>query len=185
MTEPQRRPLRPDARRNRDRVLAAAQEAFAAEGLSVPLDEIARRAGVGAGTVYRHFPTKEALFEAAIVDRVDRIIALAHELTTAPDPARAFFDFLARLVEEGSVKRDLADAVGSTDAPEYPKPVYELRTAIGTLLTRAQHAGAVRTDIDADDLMRIIKGAFHATHSATPAQRNRAFAVVLDGLRTR
>ncbi|MFD6451097.1 helix-turn-helix domain-containing protein, partial [Nocardia sp. NPDC060220] len=60
------RPLRADARRNRERVLAAAQEAFAAEGISVPLDDIARRAGVGAGTVYRHFPTKEALFTAAI-----------------------------------------------------------------------------------------------------------------------
>lgn len=76
MTE---RPLRADARRNRERVLAAAQEAFAAEGISVPLDEIARRAGVGAGTVYRHFPTKEALFAAAIVDRVDRMTGRARE----------------------------------------------------------------------------------------------------------
>ncbi|WSY59653.1 hypothetical protein OH799_25910 [Nocardia sp. NBC_00881] len=77
--------------------------------------------------------------------------------------------------------------MGSTDAPEYPRPVHELRTAIGTLLTRAQHAGAVRTDIETDDLMRIIKGAFLATHgtSATPAQRNRTFAVIFDGLRTR
>ncbi|MFI9413719.1 TetR/AcrR family transcriptional regulator [Nocardia gamkensis] len=187
MTEPERRPLRADARRNRERVLAAAQEAFAAEGLAVPLDEIARRAGVGAGTVYRHFPTKEALFEAAIVDRVDRIIASARELADAADPVRAFFDFLARLVAEGSVKRDLADAVGGADAPAYLRPVHELNTVIGTLLTRAQEAGGVRTDIDVDDLMRLVKGAFLATHgsTATPAQRDRAFAVVFDGLRAR
>jgi AcrR family transcriptional regulator len=187
MTEPERRPLRADARRNRERVLAAAQEAFAAEGLAVPLDEIARRAGVGAGTVYRHFPTKEALFEAAIVDRVDRIIASARELADAADPVPAFFDFLARLVAEGSVKRDLADAVGGADAPAYLRPVHELNTVIGTLLTRAQEAGGVRADIDVDDLMRLVKGAFLATHgsTATPAQRDRAFAVVFDGLRAR
>lgn len=187
MTEPEHRPLRADARRNRERVLAAAQEAFAAEGLAVPLDEIARRAGVGAGTVYRHFPTKEALFEAAIVDRVDRIIASARELADAADPVPAFFDFLARLVAEGSVKRDLADAVGGADAPAYLRPVHELNTVIGTLLTRAQEAGGVRTDIDVDDLMRLVKGAFLATHgsTATSAQRDRTFAVVFDGLRAR
>jgi AcrR family transcriptional regulator len=187
MTDPERRPLRADARRNRERVLAAAQEAFAAEGLAVPLDEIARRAGVGAGTVYRHFPTKEALFEAAIVDRVDRIIASARELADAADPVPAFFDFLARLVAEGSVKRDLADAVGGAEAPAYLRPVHELNTVIGTLLTRAQKAGGVRTDIDVDDLMRLVKGAFLATHgsTATPTQRDRAFAVVFDGLRAR
>ncbi|MBF6465316.1 TetR/AcrR family transcriptional regulator [Nocardia beijingensis] len=187
MTEPERRPLRADARRNRERVLAAAQEAFAAEGLSVPLDEIARRAGVGAGTVYRHFPTKEALFEAAIADRVDRIIALARELADAAEPVAAFFDFLARLVAEGSVKRDLADAVGGPDAPEYLRPVHGLNAAIGTLLTRAQQAGGVRGDIEVEDLMRVIKGAFLATHgtAASPAQRERTFAVVFDGLRAR
>ncbi|MEU7767582.1 helix-turn-helix domain-containing protein [Nocardia sp. NPDC049190] len=187
MAESELRTLRSDARRNRARVLAAAQEAFAAEGLSVPLDEIARRAGVGAGTVYRHFPTKEALFQAAIVDRVDRIIAIARELAAAPDPGTAFFDFLDQLAAEGTVKRDLAHAVGGTATPEYLKPVHELNTAIGALLTRAQRAGAVRTDIAIDDLMRIIKGAFLATHSTatTPAQRDRTFSVVFDGLRAR
>ncbi|WP_433758251.1 TetR/AcrR family transcriptional regulator [Nocardia sp. CA-135398] len=178
------RPLRADARRNRDRVLAAAQEAFAAHGISVPLDEIARRAGVGAGTVYRHFPTKEALFEAAIVDRVERMITGARELATAPDPGKAFFDFLDRMVAEGTVKRDLAEAVG-TDAPEYRKPAHALNVAIAELLTRAQQSGDVRRDIDIDDLMRVVKGTFLAANTAntTAEQRRRTFAIVFDGLR--
>ncbi|MFI7664415.1 TetR/AcrR family transcriptional regulator [Nocardia sp. NPDC049526] len=178
------RPLRADARRNRDRVLAAAQEAFAAEGISVPLDEIARRAGVGAGTVYRHFPTKEALFEAAIVDRIERMITHARELATAPDPGKAFFAFLDRMVAEGTVKRDLAEAVGA-DAPENHKPAHDLKAAIAQLLTRAQQSGDVRPDIDIDDLMRVVKGTFLAanTTNTTPDQRRRTFAIVFDGLR--
>ncbi|WP_433713123.1 TetR/AcrR family transcriptional regulator [Nocardia sp. CA-084685] len=178
------RPLRADARRNRDRVLAAAQEAFAAEGISVPLDEIARRAGVGAGTVYRHFPTKEALFEAAIVDRIERMITYARGLSTAADPGKAFFDFLDRMVAEGTVKRDLAEAVGA-DTPEYRKPAYALNAAIAELLTRAQESGAVRRDIDIDDLMRVVKGTFLAANATntTAEQRRRTFAIVFDGLR--
>ncbi|WP_433197805.1 TetR/AcrR family transcriptional regulator [Nocardia sp. CA-107356] len=180
------RPLRADARRNRDRVLAAAQAAFADEGIAVPLDEIARRAGVGAGTVYRHFPTKEALFEAAIVDRVERMITHARDLATAADPGKAFFDFLDRMVTEGSIKRDLAEAVG-VDAPEYRKPAHALNTAIGELLTRAQQSGAVRGDIDIDDLMRVIKGTFLAANNTntTTDQRRRTFTIVFDGLRPR
>ncbi len=180
------RPLRADARRNRDRVLAAAQEAFAAEGISVPLDEIARRAGVGAGTVYRHFPTKEALFEAAIMDRVERMIDYAREMATAADPGKAFFDFLERMAAEGTVKRDLAEAVGA-DTPEYLKPAHDLRAVIAQLLTRAQQSGAVRRDIDIDDLMRVVKGTFLAANSAntTADQRRRTFAIVFDGLRAR
>ena len=87
------RPLRADARRNRARVLEVAQQVFAEEGLAVPIDEIARRAGVGVGTVYRHFPTKDALFEAIIVERLCAVGEAARELARRPGAGRAFFGF--------------------------------------------------------------------------------------------
>src|ERR1700748_1128873 len=88
------RPLRADAQRNRDKVLRAAQEAFAAPGSGVPLDEIAPRAGVGPGTVYRHFPSKEELFEAVVTARLRDLIAAASGLADDPDSGQAFFAFL-------------------------------------------------------------------------------------------
>lgn len=180
-----RRALRADARRNRERVLAAAREAFAAEGISVPLDEIARRAGVGPGTVYRHFPTKEALFHAAIVDNIERMLDFARGLESADDPGAAFFDLLDHMVAEGGVKRDLADALGGHETIEITGPTKEFQAAIARLLRRAQDAGAIRDDIEFDDLMRVLKGTFAGTHTATGEQRARAFAVVFDGLRAR
>ncbi|NKY84454.1 TetR/AcrR family transcriptional regulator [Nocardia veterana] len=176
--------MRADARRNRERVLAAAREAFAAEGISVPLDDIARRAGVGPGTVYRHFPTKEALFQAAIVDNIERMIDYARSLEKTADPGAAFFDLLDHMVTEGGVKRDLADALGGHETIEITGPTREFQAAIAGSLRRAQESGAVRSDIDVDDLMRVLKGTFAATQTATEEQRGRAFAVVFDGLRT-
>src|SRR5215472_10573945 len=103
------RTLRADARRNRSRVLEAAIAAFAAEGLSVPVYEIARRAGVGTGTVSRHFPTKESLFEAIISSIGDRLVALARQLLDTEEPGMALFEFLAAMVEEGAANRALSD----------------------------------------------------------------------------
>src|ERR1035441_8815003 len=94
------RPLRADARRNRLKVLEAARAAFAAEGIAVPLDDIARRAGVGAGTVYRHFPTKEALFEAVVADQLQLLVGDAREALRADDAGEAFFGFLATVIDE-------------------------------------------------------------------------------------
>ncbi|WP_231951390.1 TetR/AcrR family transcriptional regulator [Nocardia terpenica] len=183
----ERRVLRADARRNRERVLAAAREAFAAEGISVPLDEIARRAGVGPGTVYRHFPTKEALFHAAIVDGIERMTEHARTLAETDDPGAAFFGFLDHMVTEGAVKRDLAEALGGAQNLEISAPTKQLHDEIDALLRHAQRSGAVRPDIDSDDLLLLLKGAFLATHApaATPEQRKRTFAVVFDGLRAR
>src|ERR1700728_3738805 len=110
---PPMRPLRADARRNRDRVLDAARAAFGAEGSDASLDEIARRAGVGAGTVYRHFPTKEALFEAVVIDRMGELIQEAQALLVDPDPGRAFASFVERLGREGALKRDLVEALAN------------------------------------------------------------------------
>ncbi|NKY50112.1 TetR/AcrR family transcriptional regulator [Nocardia vermiculata] len=179
-----RRALRADARRNRERVLSAARAAFAAEGISVPLDEIARRAGVGPGTVYRHFPTKEALFQAAIVDNIERMIDYARGLENADDPGAAFFELLGHMVAQGGVKRDLAEALGGHETIEITGPTMEFKEVAARILARAQEAGAVRTDIDGEDLLRTLKGAFAVTHTATAEQRARTFAIVFDGLRT-
>jgi AcrR family transcriptional regulator len=174
------RPLRADARRNREKVLLAARDAFAELGFGVPLDEIAARAGVGPGTVYRHFPTKEALFEAVIHARVEDLIADARGRSGAADPGAAFFAFLARLGQEARVKRDLPDAIA------VPGPLQDaLLQAIGALLSRAQRAGAVRRDVTTGELIVLFKAAITAFQdmSATPATREQVFAVITDGLR--
>ena len=107
------RPLRADAARNRARVLETAYETFAAEGLSVPIDEIARRAGVGAGTVYRHFPTKEDLFGAVVESRLRHIIDAGHALLDDPGPGEALFMFLRSMVLDfGATDQGLVDALG-------------------------------------------------------------------------
>jgi len=178
------RPLRADARRNRARVLAAAQEAFATEGLAVPLDEIARRAGVGAGTVYRHFPTKEALFEAVVADRLTRLAADARTALADEDPGAAFYGFLTVLLADAQRKKDLADALGEAELGTATLAVAaELQEELGRLLARAQQAGAVRADIGTADLHAITFGAMAAEGRGTGD--GRLTAIILDCLRPR
>ena len=160
------RPLRADARRNRERILDAAQLLFAGpEGLAVPLDEIAEQAGVGPGTVHRHFPTKDALIAAVAVARLRQIVALAVRLATAPDAGAALRRQLAEMLAEGDQSAPLKSALGGTGfdiRTADPGAAAELRAAVSTLLHRAQGAGAVRSDIDIDDLMAGLAGTFHA-----------------------
>ncbi|MGY0058593.1 TetR/AcrR family transcriptional regulator [Streptomyces sp. LZ34] len=159
------RPLRADARRNRERILRAAREAFAAEGIAVPLDEIARRAGVGPGTVHRHFPTKETLFEAVVREHLEQ---LAHEARAALADAAAgpaFFAFLTRMATEADAKQDLSEAIteaGGRMGTETEALAADLRDLFDALLTRAQAAGAVRKDVDAADVQAIVVGALVA-----------------------
>jgi AcrR family transcriptional regulator len=184
------KPLRADAARNRQRVLEVAQELFATDGIAVPIDEIARRAEVGVGTLYRHFPTKEALYAAVVLLRLDSAIADARDRMRASDAGTAFFQFLARLVREGSVKRDLVEALAAT-GPEFKESLggakKRLGTALGKLLERAQHAGAVRKDATVADVFALVYGPFAATHqrSIDSAARERLLAIVCDGLRAR
>lgn len=184
---PSTKPLRADAARNRASVLAAAQEAFAADGLGVPLDEIARRAGVGAGTVYRHFPTKEALFEAVILDRITRLVDYARDLATAADPGAAFFDFLRTMVFGATTSKDLSDAIAAstlTNAAGIMAAKQALTEAGGELLDRAQRAGAVRADVGTTELMMLITGTVAALHQqpGQPHRHDVVFAVLRDGL---
>lgn len=176
------RPLRADARRNREKVLRAAQEAFAEHGMGVPLDDIAGRAGVGPGTVYRHFPTKEALFEAVVAARVEDLVAEARRRADAADPGEAFLGFLGLLTDEAGVKRDLSDVLVAplTVATSLRD---DLRAALDVLLTRAQQAGAIRPELRIDDLFTLLKGLMAALVDASADARERVAAVVVDGLR--
>jgi AcrR family transcriptional regulator len=183
-------PMRADARRNRARVLEAARIAFGAEGSNVSLDEIARRAGVGAGTVYRHFATKEALFEAVVVDRLGALAADARALSDDADPGPAFFAFVERLGREGAQKRDVVEAFARAgiDLQLGVAPaVRELANALDETLRRAQDAGAVRTDIRVDGVIAVVSGAaFAISQSRDDEDRIRTvLAVICDGLRSR
>lgn len=181
------RPLRADARRNRDRILQAAQEIFATEGLSVPIDDVAKRAGVGVGTLYRHFPTKEALFEAIVISRMEELTATAECLTTSADPGGAFFSFVAELGSVVATKRDLSDALNSAgvDVKARAAHVFEaFGAAVAHLLARAQDAGAVRADVTVPDLLGLVVGSCLAsTPTPLSGDPNRMLAIVCDGLR--
>lgn len=178
--------MRADARRNRERVLAAAREAFATEGPSVGLDDIARRAGVGAGTVHRHFPTKDELFKAVIADRLAELAGTARSLTDADDPGGAFFGFFERLADQARANLALSAALSGpveVDDPAFAAGA-DLQAALAVLLERAQRAGAVRADVGAADLHGIIAGAI--TMEQRLAQRpagGLGLKVVMDGLR--
>jgi AcrR family transcriptional regulator len=185
-TEPK---LRADARRNRARILAVAGEAFGSEGLSVPVQEIARRAGVGTGTVSRHFPTKESLFEAILLSRARQLTAEATQLLEEVDPGAAFFGFFTRLIAEGAANLGLAEALTGAG--------YDLDEAVGRdgvdpmralarLLTRAQAAGAIRPDVDAADVKALIGGCL-ARAAAAPdgAALDRMVSIARQGLENR
>jgi AcrR family transcriptional regulator len=185
-TEPK---LRADARRNRARILAVAVDAFATEGLSVPVQEIARRAGVGTGTVSRHFPTKEALFEAILLSRAGQLTEEATRLLDAADPGAAFFGFFARLIAEGAVNLGLAEALTGAgyDLDEATRrDGVDPMSALARLLARAQQAGAVRPDVDAADVKALIGGCL-ARAAAAPDQAtlDRMVDIARQGLENR
>jgi AcrR family transcriptional regulator len=180
------RPLRADAARNRARVLDIAYETFAAEGLSVPIDEIARRAGVGAGTVYRHFPTKEDLFRAVIEDHLSGIVDDGRALLASGDPGEALFTFLRSMVLDwGATDQGLVDALagaGIDIKDAVPDAEEAFLGLIGDLLRAAQKAGTVRRDVDVPDVKAIVVGA-QAMQAYRPDTAERLTEVVLDGLR--
>jgi AcrR family transcriptional regulator len=180
-------PMRADARRNRSRILEAAETAFAEEGLGVPVDEIARRAGVGAGTLYRHFPTKEALFEAVIRAHLEGLVEKARSLAGSDRPGSALFEFLGYLAQEGASKRNLVDALAGAGVDikaRLAEPKQQLDGSMQVLLERAQDAGEVRPDVILADLVGLVMGAcMFAGTETTPCSQSRMMAVVCDGLR--
>lgn len=180
------RPLRADAVRNRARVLEVAYETFAAEGLSVPIDEIARRAGVGAGTVYRHFPTKEDLFGAVVQSRLQHVIADGRALLEDPGPGEALYMFLRSMVLDwGAADQGLVDALGGLGidvASVAPDAEDAFRGLLGELLLAAQHAGTVRADVDVPEIKALMVGC-QAMQGYDKARAARVTDVVIDGLR--
>ena len=180
--------MRADAQRNHRRVLEAAEEVLAREGLSASMRSIALRAGVGLGTIYRHFPTQEALYQAIIVDRMQRLVEQAGPLLEAADPGPAFFEFFTRIVRSSAEKKTLADAL--SEAGIDPKSGLadigrEMRQAIEALLHRAQGAGAVRADLRMPELLAILGAASLAAERNrwSDELRDRALAIIFDGMR--
>jgi AcrR family transcriptional regulator len=177
---------RADAVRNRARLLEVAYATFAAEGLGVPVDEIARRAGVGAGTVYRHFPTKDALFAAIITDRLSRHTRVAAEVAEQHEPGPAFFAFLDWVVRDGVGDHGLMQALAGTGfdlAAEVPEAERQWVAAVERLLKAAQRAGAVRSDLTAVDIKAVVVG-YQAMlrHQDDPTTADRLLDVLHAGL---
>jgi AcrR family transcriptional regulator len=182
--------VRADARRNRERLLAEAERVFTEHGPGATTEEVASRAGVGIGTVFRHFPTKESLLEAVYLARLERVVGEADKLTRAEDPGPAFFAFLDCLVIESCAKRAFHDvlAASGVDVAAAAAPAKaDLRQAGETLLARAQAAGAVRPDIGGDELMALMVGLARTAEYTgdDPGLRARTLGVLLDGLRPR
>jgi AcrR family transcriptional regulator len=180
------RPKRADARRNYDKVLAAAREAFADRGASTSLEEIARRADVGIGTLYRHFPTRQALLEAVYVDEVEEVCRSAADLAELP-PWEAFVAWMHRFVAYLGTKHALAAELMDyveRDAELFQSCRTALYAAGGPLLARAQEARVVRRDTDFAEVMQMIGGIAKIQASA-PGQIDHILEIALDGLRYR
>jgi len=180
-------PMRADARRSHERLLAAATAAFAENGADAPLEDIARRAGVGIGTLYRHFPTRLDLQEEVFRTQVRAVCAQGEELAGSPSPGDAFAGWLRVLAGYLANKRGLASALVAArgkDAEVISACSQIIRGTAERLLARAQQTGAVRDDLTATDIMMLVHGVAVATER-TPEQADRLLSLTLDGLRTR
>jgi len=180
--------LRADARRNRARLLAVAEDVFAERGPSASTADIAAAAGVGIGTLFRHFPTKEALLEAVFVERLRLLIEEARELLSSPDPGQAFFAFFRSVLDQAHSKRAIADALADAGIDinnSLPGVKGDLNAALEALLVRAQHAGAARDDIGISELLALLLGAARAVEQlgGNAELQDRTLEVILDGLR--
>jgi AcrR family transcriptional regulator len=159
------RPMRADAVKNRARILEAAEEIFATEGVSVPIDTVAERAGLGVGTLYRHFPTKEALYEAIVMARLDMLLETVGAQRDAADPGEALFAFLREFAGHASAKRDLFEALGSAGIDiksQCSGMVDEMKQNIDALRQRAVATGAIRPDVSTDEMVGLVLGACQA-----------------------
>ncbi|MFC4012512.1 TetR/AcrR family transcriptional regulator [Nonomuraea purpurea] len=179
---------RADARRNREIVLRTAMRMFTEEGLEVSLGRIAQRAGVGAGTVYRHFPSKEILVEAVLAEHVEGFVAAAGRWAARAAPGEALFGFLLEVIEKSAGRQHVCDAL--TADKSWPRAMLtaaaqRFHEALERLLCEAKQAGAIRADVRADDLAALAVGgaALRSAHRDR-VRGTRLVRLLLDGLRT-
>ncbi|MGC3004317.1 TetR/AcrR family transcriptional regulator [Streptomyces sp. G35A] len=187
------RPMRADARRNYERLLTVAAEAFAAQGEGASLDDIAKRAGVGSGTLYRHFPTRRALLEAAYADRIDALAARAGELADRLPPGEALVEWLYELGAGMTRIRGLRALLGSAVGGGGPADTTSgccdpLKTAVALLVGAAREAGALRTDVEPVDVLRLAHGMATASELADGetgegSHLRRYLGLLMEGLR--
>ncbi|MFT3864537.1 MAG: helix-turn-helix domain-containing protein [Solirubrobacterales bacterium] len=180
------RPKRADARRNYDKLVAAARDVFADRQTDATLEEISKRAGVGIGTLYRHFPARENLIEAAYLDGVEEICA-AVDNHAEEEPWEALTGWLLEVVNFAATKRVLADEMFSVmdrDAPFFKSCGGAIYDAGEPLLRRAQEAGVVRDDVDISDVTKMVSG-IAGLRTVEPEQIERLVAIAIDGLRPR
>ena len=175
-----RRPVRADARRNFDALLVAAREAFAVNGTGASLEEIARRAGVGIGTLYRNFPSRQDLFEAVYVDEVGQLGEVAQAVSELP-PWEALSAWLDRFTGYVVTKRAVVEAL-NRESQIFRSCREMIYSAGEPLFRRAQEAGEVRADASFDDLLRMVSGLFSAAF-VDAEQRDRVLGFALSGLR--
>jgi len=180
--------VRRDAERNRQRILEAAREGFAERGLGITLDEIARLAGVGVGTVYRRFPNKELLIDALFEERIGEIVALAREAGSDEDAWRGLSRFLEAAVGRLAIDRGLRELlVGSTYSPE--RIVHgraRIKPLVDDMVARAQAQGTLREDVGASDfplLLMMLDAVVDTTRDIEPQTWRRALGIVLEGLK--
>lgn len=179
-------PQRADARRNRARILDAAEAVFNEHGPKASTQDVADRAGVGIGTVFRHFPTKPDLLRAIVVRGVEDITVHIDSLVHSGDPATAFFDFFTRMVAEASSKKSVVDALGDAGADlQAHKPVRLLRDTIDKLLSRAREAGAVRDDVGSPEVLALLLSTCQAavTSGWDADLQKRTLRIVFAGMR--
>jgi AcrR family transcriptional regulator len=180
------RPMRVDAQRKMASLLQAAMEVFAESGVDAPVREIAERAAVGLGTVYRHFPHRSNLIVAVFQSRVDACADAASVLASKYEPGEALARWMQRFVDFIATKRGLAAALHSGDPAYSALPGYfnkRLLPALKTLLDTAVAAGAVRPGIEAEDLLRAVATLCHGPHGNEPVYARRMVALLVDGLR--
>jgi AcrR family transcriptional regulator len=183
------RPLRADARRNRDRLLEVAVRAFSVSGPEAPLEAIAKEAGVGIGTLYRHFPTREALVEAAYRSELDRLCGSAPELLRSAAPEVALRAWMDNFVDYMTAKRGMAEALRAVIASggnPFAQSRAMLFEAVTTLLRAGAQAGAIRDDVPAGDVVTALNGISLA--AGDPEQRPQAarlLDLLMDGLARR